>query len=639
MRVRPRLAVASRPLARRPYASVMAAWPPQDGQQQPEPYYDYGYGYGYWQQQQPLPAAHYNPAFFWNGRGDGGPFHPSWPAFYPPPGPGLGLGDHRGAAAGPNHGPQQHGHAPDRHNHDNHRRGGGGGGRYSSRRQGRGPPPPHNRNRSPPPPRAAVEEEEQTAAAYGPDGSYIPPSRRQRRDTRHAVVAPPTPTYLAAAANSNTGDVVNSNSEDSEEPIALVMDLNHTLLCRAKRNRQASKMPIVRPYLATFLTYICTPRPTSPKFAPIVYSSARAPNVLSMLAALNLIPPARLAHLNNNNSKHPYEPSSEQGDVLRMVFTREMMGLSERDYAGDVETVKDLGKVWERLGWAGSDDVDGVGDLAAAADEHEDLGGDDGQGPPPPPPPPPPQKTPKLNRKAKARLATRRDTIGARRTLLLDDEAGKAAQQPYSHLPIAPFLLHPSEIPDRAAVTLAPPPPPPPPNPTSTRGTSPPRSGRHSREPPPPPRPAQGGTQQAPPPPPTASASSYDPSAVALEVESHHPPAHDQHLLSTIWILERLSTEPNLAYAIKHGALDRLREEARLAVESRESGPDAEDVAVEEKEVEDEMAENGRRVCEELGIQVSREWVPDWRERLLASSSSSSTKLSHSSAAAAWSQP
>lgn len=180
---------------------------------------------------------------------------------------------------------------------------------------------------------------------------------------------------------------------------------------------------------------------------------------------------------------------------------------------------------------------------------------------------------------------------------------------------------------------------PPPPNPTSTRGTSPPRSGRHSRGPSPPPRPAQGGTQQAPPPPPpTASASSYDPSAVALEVEAHHPPAHDQHLLSTIWILERLSTEPNLAYAIKHGALDRLREEARLAVELRKSGPDAEDVAVEEKEVEDEMAENGRRVCEELGIPVSREWVPDWRERLLASSSSSS-KLSHSSAAASSSQP
>lgn len=415
----------------------MAAWPPHDGQPQ-DSNYDYGYGYGYWQQQQPLPAAHYNPAFFWHGRGRGGPFHPSWPAFYPP-GPGLGLGDHRGAAAGPNHGPQQHGPAPDRHNHDNHRRGGG---RYSSRRNQHPPPPPQgqprNRNKSPPSPRATVEEEEQTAAAaYGPDGSYIPPSRRQRRDTRHAIVAPPTPTYLAAAAanaNSNTGDVVNSNSDsdsDSEEPIALVMDLNHTLLCRAKRNRQASKMPIVRPYLATFLTYICTPRPTSPKFAPIVYSSARAPNVLSMLAALNLIPPARrLAHLNNNNnSKHPYEPSSEQGDVLRMVFTREMMGLSERDYAGDVETVKDLGKVWERLGWADSDE-DGV--ELAAADEHEDLGGDEGQEPPPPQ-----KKKPKLNRKAKARLATRRDTIGARRTLLLDDEAGKAVS---AYLSLSLFL-------------------------------------------------------------------------------------------------------------------------------------------------------------------------------------------------------
>lgn len=460
------------------------------------------------------------------------------------------------------------------------------------------------------------------AAAYAPDGSYIPPSRRQRRDTRHAIVAPPTLTYLAAAAANDAGPGTPPNeqegADDVHEPIALVMDLNHTLLCRAKRNRQASKMPVVRPYLATFLTYICTPRPSpssTPKFAPIVYSSARAPNVLSMLAALNLIPPARLAQL---RFKHPYEPLPEQGDVLRMVFTREMMGLSERDYAGDVETVKDLGKVWERLGWAGSDDDnnrDGDGDVdlaAAAADEHEDLG-DVGQAPPPP------QKKPKLNRKAKARLATRRDTIGAKRTLLLDDEAGKAAQQPYSHVPIAPFLLHPSEIPDHAAVTLAAAPPP---KPTIGGGRR-----RSSREPSPP---AQGGTTPPPLPPTTASSSSssYDPSAVALEVDSHHPPAHDQHLLSTIWILERLSTEPNLAYAIKHGALDRLREEAKLAVELRKSGPGEgeEEVAVEEKEVEDEMAQNGKKVCEELGIPVSREWVPDWRERLLASSS----KLSHS---------
>lgn len=282
------------------------------------------------------------------------------------------------------------------------------------------------------------------AAAYAPDGSYIPPSRRQRRDTRHAIVAPPTLTYLAAAAANDAGPGTPPNeqegADDVHEPIALVMDLNHTLLCRAKRNRQASKMPVVRPYLATFLTYICTPRPSpssTPKFAPIVYSSARAPNVLSMLAALNLIPPARLAQL---RFKHPYEPLPEQGDVLRMVFTREMMGLSERDYAGDVETVKDLGKVWERLGWAGSDDDnnrDGDGDVdlaAAAADEHEDLG-DVGQAPPPP------QKKPKLNRKAKARLATRRDTIGAKRTLLLDDEAGKAVSLCTGRLSLSPSLL------------------------------------------------------------------------------------------------------------------------------------------------------------------------------------------------------
>ncbi|GAA5985792.1 hypothetical protein JCM10908_007113 [Rhodotorula pacifica] len=472
-------------------------------------------------------------------------------------------------------------------------------------------------------PSSAAEAEEKEPS-YGPDGSYIPPSRRQRRDTRHAEVLPPTATYLAAASQP-------PSQQEGEEPIALVMDLNHTLLCRAKRNRQASKMPVVRPYLATFLTYICTPSSPSPssssrprlgaKFDPIVYSSARAPNVLSMLAALNLIPPSRLSTL---RFKDPYVPLREEGDVLKMVFTREMMGLSERDYSGDVETVKDLGRVWERLGWgqgAAAAPTTDQGDEGVIGDsEFEDKGtvadaldaGSDPEATSTELKEEEKAKKPKLNRKAKARLATRRDTIGAQRTLLLDDEAGKAAQQPYSHLAIAPFLLHPSEIPDRAAVALSPAPAPS----SSASSFNPTARTRTSRASSP-----AGSAPRTP---------FYDPSAVALEVEPRHPPAHDSHLLSTIWVLERLSTEKNLAYAIKEGVIDKLREEARLAVELRKSGADEDDdvgAEVEEKEIDDEMARYGFEVCEKLGIAVTREWVPEWRERLLETLAEGSTRM------------
>lgn len=307
------------------------------------------------------------------------------------------------------------------------------------------------------------------APAYGPDGTYIPPERRQRRDLRTAIVSPPTPTYLAAAdlpSTCSAGQDTDTQPQQSE-PVTLIMDLNHTLLCRAKRNRYASKMPVVRPYLSTFLTYICTTEPNSPdgesppstrqssrrrKFDPIVYSSARAPNVLSMLAALNLIPPARLAAL---PFRATYEPAPEEGDVLRMVFTREMMGLSERDYHGDVETVKDLAKVWERLGWAGDGSkeavVQGTGaeDAAVAPGEavpevEAESGGELTAGGPQAPETAeaidgtpveaaaPPKK---LNKKAKLRRATKRDTTGASRTLLLDDEAGKAVRRPQACFP------------------------------------------------------------------------------------------------------------------------------------------------------------------------------------------------------------
>ncbi|BGP11601.1 hypothetical protein JCM10049v2_007511 [Rhodotorula toruloides] len=423
--------------------------------------------------------------------------------------------------------------------------------------------------------------------AYTGDGTYVPPARRERLHRREGPVYPPTQTYLDAA-NGESETFETEGQVGTKEPVVLILDLNNTLLVRGERNAAGSKTPVVRPYLATFLEYICsTTGPDlvsgKPRFQPIIYSSARSYNVLSMLAAINLIPPSRVPppfdpkaplppspiaekyralspsrsptppprHGDYVYVQAPYKPEPSEGDVLKLVFTREMMGLSPMDYHGDVETVKDLAKVWERLGWAeerGSKDGrrgsatsrDGVGEALSPEE------------------------------------VARRDEMGAQRTLLLDDEAGKAAQQPYSHLPIPPYLVHQGHMPRTPFIR---------------------RNSRSSRSPSP-------------------ISSSIDPDISsylrALEVHDDHPPAWDDALLRSVWELENLRRESNVAAAIKSGFLQRIRDDAREAVEKAEEGQQ-----VTEEMVDAELAKRGRMVCERLGIEVNRKWDRRWRQRVL----------------------
>ncbi|GAA5906907.1 hypothetical protein JCM8208_003705 [Rhodotorula glutinis] len=439
-----------------------------------------------------------------------------------------------------------------------------------------------SRSRSPEPYAAAP-------APYGPDGEYIPPTRRVRQDVRSAPVIPPTETYLAASSLPST----TLGLDDHRDPLYLVMDLNQTLLARAKRDRVSSRWPIARPYLSTFLSYICTRNDDgSPRFEPIVYSSARAPNVLSMLAALHLVPPERAtAYIDANPARsgaHPpmYEPRPDEGDVLRMVFTRSMMGLSNADYHGDVETVKDLARVWELLDLAReaveAEEQQVVGrkeqlEAATAAnkaraaaragagasaeagnapldqDVREEQAGDErrvehDQGPV------------RLNKKAKGRVRQQLDEQGSRRTLLLDDEASKVAQQPYSHLPISPFLVHPMHFP----------------------------------------------------PAPTAAFDPRNPVS-ALSLDPTHPPAQDCALLITIAQLERARAESNVAGWVRAGGLDGMRDEVRTAL-GEDGGAE-----VSEERIDEELVEQGRAVCARYGIEPRQEWDSAWREKLLHS--------------------
>ena len=64
-----------------------------------------------------------------------------------------------------------------------------------------------------------------------------------------------------------------------------------------------------------------------------------------MLAALSLVSPERATiHVKGT----PWV--AQRGEPLWMVFTREMMGLSAKDFAQNVETVKDLEPLWKALG-------------------------------------------------------------------------------------------------------------------------------------------------------------------------------------------------------------------------------------------------------------------------------------------------
>ncbi|GAA5926634.1 hypothetical protein JCM1841_003188 [Sporobolomyces salmonicolor] len=394
-----------------------------------------------------------------------------------------------------------------------------------------------------------------------------PPARRQRAHQRSAPLPSPSAHYLAASLLPSTSLPPPAENEAYEPPL-LILDLNHTLLCRAARNRSGSKLPLVRPYLATFLEYICSELSSSgerrggeeerkPRFLPIVFSSARHPNVLSLLTALSLVPASRLALPPTATT---YTPSRAEGDVLELIWTREMMGLDARDFARDVETTKDLDGVWRQLGLG-----------LRTARELEETGTEG--------------KEEEEEDQRKERLTKARIEAGARRTILLDDEASKAIQQPYNHLEIAPFIVAPSDFPRPAS--LSPPPPARLPVPVPDLESSPAR----------PPRRIFG-----------------DPDAVpqALELAaSSTVAASDAALLSTIYALDLLTRESHIAAALRAGFLERVRGDVRADLERR-----GEDFAG-ERAVEEEMQRRGRAVCEALGIAVRREWDVGWRERVV----------------------
>ncbi|KAI5479706.1 hypothetical protein MNV49_002965 [Pseudohyphozyma bogoriensis] len=305
-------------------------------------------------------------------------------------------------------------------------------------------------------------------------GGTVRLSSRDPKVARTVDIPPPSESYLAATLVPST-----RLSTATSKPPLLILDLNHTLVHRPSAS--SSSNPIPRPFLATFLRYILL---SDAKWTVAVYSSAQSKNVLRMISSIGLVDTQRADAYPRGKAWE-----TKEGDLLALVWARENLGLSAREFGRNVETVKDLAEVWEK---------------------------------------------------------TNCGEWGVERTVLLDDEMFKAQIQPHNHLPITSF--YPTNALPRV-VPLAP---------HRARSTSP-----------------SPLTPSTPPTVPAPNTSGDDDSA----------------LLSTIYFLHHIRDESNVAAFIRDGGVDKLREQAG-----------GEDGAVQE----------GKRICEELGVRVVREWDAKW---------------------------
>lgn len=144
------------------------------------------------------------------------------------------------------------------------------------------------------------------------------------------------------------------------KPLIVCLPLNGVLLHRAQRTTRGSFAPVKRPYLAAFLEYLFAPAHRDSaevksddkgrKIHVVVYTATRAHNVVTLLDGLDLTPSSRATSLAGT----PYVVDPAKGDILKLVLSREDLDLGD-DYKESVKTIKDLRKVWEKLGIAEDD--------------------------------------------------------------------------------------------------------------------------------------------------------------------------------------------------------------------------------------------------------------------------------------------
>ncbi|BGP35559.1 hypothetical protein JCM10296v2_007400 [Rhodotorula toruloides] len=203
-------------------------------------------------------------------------------------------------------------------------------------------------------------------------GPGQPHARLHRPSTPSITSVKLSPTYL----NTSLSPSQTVATPSSLPPLILVLNLNHTLLHRSSRTTKGSKRPTYRPYLSTFLEWVCRANSDGGRrrIEVIVYTATRAHNARTLLEGMGLMPFSYFAP--GTGPKHE--------SFVNLLLSRQDFDLSSSDYNSDIDTVKDLRRVWRKMGIS----------------EEE----------------------------------------GARRTVLLCDDEGDAVLQPYSPFPIPPFV-------------------------------------------------------------------------------------------------------------------------------------------------------------------------------------------------------
>lgn len=88
-------------------------------------------------------------------------------------------------------------------------------------------------------------------------GSLPSPGASPRARSEPSVAPPaPSSTYLATVSEP-AKTLSPADAAEKLSPLVVVLSLNETLLFRPQRTTKGSVHPIVRPYLATFLSYLC----------------------------------------------------------------------------------------------------------------------------------------------------------------------------------------------------------------------------------------------------------------------------------------------------------------------------------------------------------------------------------------------
>lgn len=165
----------------------------------------------------------------------------------------------------------------------------------------------------------------------------------QPKVAREGPTPVPSETYLAA-----TRLPVFAVHPSVLDPPLLILDLNNTLLVREARTFEGSRRPVVRDYLSTFLQYLCG-REVGDEQGQEVGRRWKAV-VYSSARLGNVSGMCRaIGLIPATRSSSPAATPIGFGHPLLLLWSRERMGLTPAEFVGNVETVKDLESVWQAL--------------------------------------------------------------------------------------------------------------------------------------------------------------------------------------------------------------------------------------------------------------------------------------------------